>query len=142
MEPFVYPDPIQGGDEKVTRQVGIDPTQQVMARDPQPLKEIVQGDPEVTATRNVGNGAQRFGLDGTLYADHVADDSTLYADHRVIAIGEPNPPPAASNIPLPPVDAFLADKPGEGGGDPRDLGGAPVTITPEQIAAARAAKKR
>src|ERR1700694_2337101 len=89
-----YGTPIQGGDEPVTRQLGLDPARQ-FGTDRTPPPPIVQGDHEVVATRNAGpHVTQRFMPDGTLQADSRADDGTvLYLDHRAIAIGEPNQPP-------------------------------------------------
>lgn len=131
-----YGTPIQGGEEKVTRQTGIDPALQQLASDPVTLPEIVQGDHEVVAYRNPGSGAQFFGRDGTLYSDHRSDDSTFFADRPAIAGGDQLPPPglarrqlaatpalAATDVPVPPPPAFVqADQPGNNP-DPRDLGG-------------------
>ena len=144
MSEFQYPDPIQGDPEvRVTRQTGL-PVPATAGFDPQPPPAIVQGDSEVTATRNVGNGASRFGPDGTLYADHVAEDGTLYADIPVIAVGQPaqppRPAPASAGAPpvVPPlVGVMQADQPGERGGDPRDPGSAPQVFSAEQLAAAK-----
>jgi hypothetical protein len=105
--PLSYPDPVQGGEEKVTRQLGIPPGQQTMARDPQPPKAIVQGDHEVVAYRNPGNGAQQFASDGTLHSDHRSDDNTFFADHP---LSDPANQPglARTNAPLPDPPAFVA----------------------------------
>jgi hypothetical protein len=109
MDDFAYPDPVQAyGDQPVTRQRGLDPTQQPMSRDPQPPQKIVQGDAEVVAYRNPGGGSQFFGGDGTLYSDSRADDNTLYADRALIASGETMPPPGIerTNVALPPSSGF------------------------------------
>ncbi len=150
MDDFVYPDPVQGGDQPVTRQRALDPTQQASV-DPMPFPAIIQGSPEIHTTRNVGNGAGRFGPDGTLYSDHLAPSDTVYVDGPVIAVGEPAQPPALaiSDQPMPPPAHFVADhaaagappavpplagvvqadQPGERGADPRDAGGGPIGIS-------------
>jgi len=133
-----YPAPIQGGNEPVTRQLGIPPGQQV-GIDPTPPQAIIQGDPSVTVTRQVGSGAQRFGLDGTLYADAKADDGTTYADFAVIAVGEPNPPAPLIPSPdqsMPPRPAFDAPNvtPSDGGSnDPRDASIAPQVFSADKL---------
>jgi hypothetical protein len=153
MKPFEYPVPIQGGEEKVTRQVGLDPKRQELPFDPMPQKEIIQGDPEVTAVRNPGLGSARFGLDGTYYADSVKDDVNLYADQPFFAAGDANPPPAplvADVVPdtfdvapsnpavvQPTGDVVASDKPAPG----EQVEGPPQVITKDQIDAAKAAKK-
>jgi hypothetical protein len=111
MDDFVYDTPVQGTpDMLVTRQAGLDPAQQQLVRDPQPPQKIVQGDSEVHAYRNPGNGSQFFGGDGTLYSDAVAQDHTLYADRALIASGEQMPPPgiARTGLPMPDRPAFVA----------------------------------
>jgi hypothetical protein len=106
---FKYPDPVQGGDQAVTRQRGL-PRSAMVGFDPVPPAAVVQGDHLTVVTRQVGSGAQRFDQSGTLIADSVADDgSVLYLDHSVHAVGEPNPPPpglARTNAPLSPPSAF------------------------------------
>lgn len=144
---FAYPDPVQVDGMIVTRQRGIDPAR-VELPDRTPPQPIVQGDPEVIATRQTGNGAQRFLGDGTLVADSRAEDNTLYVDTPTIASGGPNQPPGIaritaplmpSDVPMPPPPSFASD---DGGTDPRAVPTAPRVITPEQVAVAKAAAKK
>jgi hypothetical protein len=139
----------------VVRQRGIEPEPMATA-DPTPLKEIVQpapvgdslGSPVI---RNLGNGAEQYGNDGVLYADRPAKDGTVYVDGVYYAGGLPlsagpasprqvkqDTPLNATDEPVPGRPVFAAD---EGAHDPRDKSTGPVTITPEQVAQARAAKK-
>jgi hypothetical protein len=112
-----YDTPVQGGNEPVTRQKGLDRTQQTMARDPQPPGEIVQGDPLVTATRNPGNGSQQFASDGTLHSDHRSDDNTFFADHPLSDPEALPPGLARTAAALPPASAF-GDMPAAAGAPP------------------------
>jgi hypothetical protein len=148
MQPFQHPDPIQGGEEKVTRIVGLDPSRQQLATDPQPPKEIIQGDPEIVAYRNPGLRSARFGLDGTYYADSVAEDGVLYADGPMTATGDANPPPAppVADVPHDSFDVVQADQPGDVVASDKPAPGqqveaAPQVFSAEQLAAAKAAKK-
>jgi hypothetical protein len=102
-----YPDPVQGGNEPVTRQRGLDLTQQV-GFDPQPPKEIIQGDPGVVAYRNPGNGSQKFASDGTLHSDHRSDDNILFVDH---ALSDPDMAPglARTNAPIAPRSSTFGE---------------------------------
>lgn len=124
-----------------------------------PVGPIIQGDPEITTVRNPGNGVQRYGDDGILYADRphpgdhtehvdgpfrglpvvpISDDGDLIA--RPTSFESPvKPAPAAAGAPpdVPPtVDVMQADQPGEGG-EPL---GKPQVISPEQLVQARAKK--
>lgn len=143
---FEYPPPIQGGSEPVTRQRGLPPVPTASV-DPLPFPEIVQGSPEIHTYRNPGLG-QHFLADGTLVADHRAEDGTFFGDLPTIAVGEAIPPPApapviaTTDLPLPPRPAFVqADEPGAASADPRDAGSAPMVFSAEQLAAAKKAKK-
>ena len=158
----MYPDPIQGGDEKVTRQRGLDPRERpAPARDVMADSPVIQGSPDIFTTRVVAPH-QRLSPDGlTLYADHMAPGGTVYVDGALSGTGESNPPPAiliadqpisatedagwaghpgvVQGIPplQPTGDVIASDKPAPG----QQVEGAPVIITPEAIAAAKAAKK-
>ncbi len=143
----------------VTRQRGLAP-EPAASVDPTPERDIIQGSPEIHTTRQVGNGHQRFLQDGSLAADHRSEDGIFYSDVPLVAASDqPMPPPSAfevvrSNFDYAPsaagappaqppvVRAMQADQPDDRGGDPRDGGSRPVTITPEQIAAAKAAAKK
>jgi hypothetical protein len=105
-----YGEPISGDPEiKVTRQRGLDPARQ-FGTDRTPPAPVIQGDANTVVSRNAGpHVTQRYGPDGTLFADAVADTGTvLYLDHRVTAIGEANQPPGIERtaMPLPPPPGF------------------------------------
>lgn len=90
--PLRYPDPVQGGSEKVTRQTGLPSWQQVTA-DPVPAQPVVQGDANMVTTRQKGFGTQHYDASGTLIADTRADDgAVLYVDVATMAAGDANPP--------------------------------------------------
>ncbi len=101
-----YDTPVQGGNEPVTRQRGIEPQSQVGV-DPQPPPPIIQGDPNLVATRNAGpHVAGQFASDGTFHADRRADEGILFVDH---ALSDPEAMPpgiARTNTPLPAPSAF------------------------------------
>jgi hypothetical protein len=112
-EPLRYPAPVQGGSEKVTRQVGLAPTAPPGGFDPAQahLQPVIQGSHEIHTTRQAGNGAQHFDASGTLRADSVADDhSILYVDDGTAA-GGANPPPglARTNAPIAPRSSTFGE---------------------------------
>lgn len=159
-------EPVNQGDPEVvtTRQRGIDP-ESFAAVDPTPPPPVIQGSSEIFTTRQ-GSSVQHFDASGTLIADHVADDGHITYSDAGPARGDANPPPPAdlplmTDIPLPgpqtfdvvPADAgappavpplvgvLQADQPGDSGDPRHDASVGPQTITVEQIAAAKAAKK-
>jgi hypothetical protein len=137
MEP-TYPDPIQGGNEAVTRQVGLPPSQDV-GFDRTPDKPVIQGSHEIFTSRNIGLG-QRFLADGTLLADAPAPGTTYFADVPVIAVGEANQPPAPAAAGAPPsvpplVGVMQSDQPDDrgAGADPRDASVGPQVISADKL---------
>lgn len=111
----VQPGPGFGDDGlrgRVTRQVGLAPTQQV-GFDPTPPPPIIQGSPEIVVTRNAGPHVRgRFDATGTLIADSRADDGTvIYADSGVAGSGEANQPPglARTNAPIAPRSSTFGE---------------------------------
>src|ERR1700730_264854 len=97
-----YDTPVQGGEEKVTRQAGL-PRSATIGIDPTPPPPIIQGDPLTVATRNAGpHVAEQFASDGTFHSDRRADDNTLYVDH---ALSDPEAlPPGIARAALTPTD--------------------------------------
>ena len=97
-----YDTPVQGGEEKVTRQAGL-PRSATIGIDPTPPPPIIQGDPLTVATRNAGpHVAGQFASDGTFHSDRRADDNTLYVDH---ALSDPEAlPPGIARAALTPTD--------------------------------------
>src|SRR5450759_1359556 len=132
-----YPDPIQPGNADglvVTRQRGLDRTQQARAGDRTPPADVIQpGVPDMIVTRQAGSGAQRFDASGVLLADSVADNGQiLYLDHSVHAIGEANPPPGLAR-----TNAAVA--PPSGFGEMPAAAGAPPSVPPGDRDAIKAA---
>ncbi len=147
--PVVQVDP----DTVVTRQIGIAPSQLVLATDPQPPPEVIQGDAEVFVTRQTGNGHSYFGTDGVLYADHPSTENILHSDGPIAPADQPptvidlparpsafeavhggalvawaKPDQAPAPAAAPTAAIMQADRPDDRG-DPRDTGGAPQIIS-------------
>lgn len=102
---FQYPEPIQGGDEPVTRQVGVNPedTQAIEDRKFAQEHPVIQGSPDIFTTRQVGLGQQ------------ISSDGTLMADHDV----QPGTPILRSDRPIAPTaDAGFPGRPGVVPGNP------------------------
>jgi hypothetical protein len=147
MDTFKYPDPIQGGDEKVTRQRGITP-EDIAAREREEaaryLPEIVQPGGDLIVTRQTG--LQYTDSTGVLVADRPIEDAVpIFVADRAIApdvdAGFPGKPGVVPGVPAaqpPAVDVVASDQRAPG----QQVEGAPQVITPEQVAAAKAAAKK
>lgn len=136
-----YPDPIHGGNEKVSRQVGLNPEDTQAIEDEKFAREhpVIQGSADIFTTRQVGLG-QRFSSDGTLMADHDAQPGTpiVRSDRPIAPTADasfpgrpgvvPGLPPAPS--PAPVVDITRSD---DGGSDPRDASGGPQVFTAAKL---------
>lgn len=166
MDPFSYPEPIQGDPEmQVSRQVGIseaDLAARVAEDAAQHLGPVIQPGGDLVVSRQTGIVATALQSAGVLVADHPVDGggAVLVADSPISATtdaGFPGRPGVVPGIPVataalsaaktargrkaaqPTAGVFMADTLKRG--DPRDPGSAPVAFTAEQLAAARAAKR-
>jgi hypothetical protein len=128
MEDFEYGEPLQGGDEKVTRQVGINPVDAEAELDQKFAKDfpVIQGSADILTTRQKGLGQVMAG-------DTLLSDRPLEPGARVIVSDRPAAPAP------PPVDITRSD---DGGRDPRDASSGPQAFAADQLEAAKAAKKK
>lgn len=94
------PTPIQGGDEKVTRQSGIDVARQELKNDPMYNQPVIQGSADIFTTRQTG--IPLVAGEGALQADRPAAASVMASD-RAISIdmeaGMPGHPGVVPGIP-------------------------------------------
>jgi len=141
-----YPEPIQGGGEKVTRQRGNYDDRMARQRGEAEagLPPIVQPGGDLVVTRQ--RGLQYTDSSGVLVADHVAEAGipTFVADRPVSATedaGFPGRPGVVPGVPAatpPVVDGAASDQPAPG----QRVEGAPEVFTAEQLAAAKKAGKK